>query len=187
MRKESVIMVYCFLATGFEEVEAISPVDMLKRAGVQVKTVGIGSKKITGAHGITVECDLDENEVELTGSLSAIILPGGMPGTVNLEKSKTVQAAIDFASENNKYICAICAAPSILGHKGLLKGKNATAFPGFEKDLEGATISDRHIAVDGNIITAKGAGVAIDFGLAIVSALTENETAEKIRSSIQCL
>ena len=180
-------MIYCFLAEGFEEVEALSPVDMLRRAGAEIKTVGIGSKKITGSHGITVECDLSEDEIELSASLEAVILPGGMPGTKNLEKSDTVQSALDFADKNGKYICAICAAPSVLGHKGLLKGKNAIAFPGFEKDLEGAVISDKHVVTDGNIITAKGAGVATDFGLAIVAAIKDSETAMKIRSSIQCL
>ena len=110
-----------------------------------------------------------------------------MPGTLNLEKNCTVQKAIDFATEKGKLICAICAAPSILGHKGLLKGKEAIAYPGFENDLEGAVISEKHIVRDGNTITAKGAGVAVDFGLEIVAALVNKEKSSEIRGAIQCL
>lgn len=178
-------MIYCFLADGFEEVEALSAVDMIRRAELPLKTVGIGKKLITGAHNIKVEADCIEGDIILDDEVDAVILPGGMPGTINLENSSTVQKAIDFASENGKFLCAICAAPSILGHKGLLKGKEAIAYPGFEKDLEGAVISERYVVRDGNIITAKGAGVAVDFGLEIVAALTSTEKAEEIRKSIQ--
>ena len=179
-------MVYCYLANGFEEIEALAPVDLLRRAGVEVKTVGVGGSVITSSHGIPVSCDLTEAQALLTDALDAVILPGGMPGTLNLEKSANVQAALDFAAANGSFICAICAAPSVLGHKGLLSGKEAIAFPGFEKDLIGATVSEKAVVTDGNIITAKGAGVAVDFGLAIVAALKDKETAEKIRAAIQC-
>lgn len=179
-------MIYCFLANGFEEVEALAPVDMLKRAKKEVRTVGVGGEFITGSHGITVKSDISIEDVLLDRSLEAVILPGGMPGTINLEKSEFVQKAIDFAVLNGKYVCAICAAPSILGHKGLLDGREAIAFPGFENDLIGAKISENHIAVDGKFITAKGAGVAVDFGLEIVAALCSRELSDEIRSSIQC-
>ncbi len=178
-------MFYCFLADGFEELEAIAPVDMLIRAGVEVKTVGIGSDNVSGSHGITVVCDLCEDDIVLDERLQGILLPGGMPGTLNLEKSEAVQKAIDFAYEKKLLICAICAAPSILGHKGILKGKKATAFPGFEKDLEGASEIGGYVIRDGQIITAKGAGVAVDFGLEIVAALKDRETSDKLRSTIQ--
>lgn len=178
-------MVYCFLADGFEEVEAIAPVDMLRRAGVEVKTVGVTGEVISSSHGIKVIADISLSEVVLDESLEAVILPGGLPGATNLEESAEVQKAIDFASENNKYLCAICAAPQILGHKGLLKGREAIAYPGFETELEGAVISDKHVAVDGKFITAKGAGVATEFGLAIVSALKGEDTADKIGKAIQ--
>lgn len=178
-------MIYCFLADGFEEVEALAAVDMIRRAGLTLKTVGVNKKLITGAHGIKIEADITEAEIVLDEQTQAVILPGGMPGTINLENSKTVQNAIDFACENKKLICAICAAPSVLGHKGLLKGKEAIAYPGFEKDLEGAVISDKYVVCDGNIITAKGAGVAIDFGLEIVAYLASADKAEEIRKSIQ--
>lgn len=178
-------MVYCFLADGFEELEAIAPIDMLKRAGIDVVTVGVTGKNVTGSHGITFVADIVAEEITLTNSVQAVILPGGMPGTINLEKSAEVQKAIDFACENGKYLCAICAAPSIVGHKGLLKGKKATAFPGFEKDLEGAVVNGDFVAVDGKFITAKGAGVATEFGLEIVRCLVSAEKSEEIRKAIQ--
>ena len=178
-------MVYCFLADGFEEVEAIAPVDMLRRAGVEIKTVGVTGDVVSSSHGIKVIADISLSEVVLDDSLEAVILPGGLPGATNLEESAEVHKAIDFASENNMYLCAICAAPQILGHKGLLKGREAIAYPGFETELEGAVISDKHVAVDGKFITAKGAGVATEFGLAIVSALKGEDTADKIGKAIQ--
>ena len=179
-------MVYCFLADGFEETEAIAPVDMLRRAGVTVKTVGIGKSVITGSHGISVICDLTDSELRLTDELDGVILPGGMPGTLNLDASQTVHSAVDFAVLHQKLVCAICAAPSILGRKGLLSGKKAIAFPGFEKELEGAIISKDPVVKDGVFITAKGAGVAVDFGLEIVAALVSRAKSNEIRSSIQC-
>lgn len=178
-------MVYCFLADGFEELEAIAPIDMLKRAGVEVITAGVTGKNVTGSHGITFVADITAEEITLTDELEAVILPGGMPGTLNLEKSDNVQKAIDFAVLKDKYVCAICAAPSVLGHKGLLRGKKATAFPGFEKDLEGAIIDNFFVAHDGKFITARGAGVATEFGLEIVSALVSAEKSAEIKAAIQ--
>ncbi len=178
-------MVYCFLANGFEEVEAIAPVDMLRRAGAEVKTVGVTGKTVTGSHGIEIVADCLIDEIILDDSLEAIILPGGLPGATNLEKDETVQKAIDFALENDKYICAICAAPSILGHKGILENKCAIAYPGFEKELYGAKISSEHIAVDGKFITGKGPGVAIEFGIEIVKALLGEEKANAVYGALQ--
>lgn len=178
-------MIYIFLANGFEETEALTPADILRRAGIKVSLVGVGSDVITGSHGISVICDMTEKDVILDESLQGVFLPGGMPGMINLEKNETVQKAVDFAYENQKLICAICAAPSILGHKGLLKGKNAICFPGFEDELTGATISEDFVVRDGNIITAKGMGSATEFGLAITEYLKGTETAEKIRASLQ--
>lgn len=178
-------MVYCFLADGFEEVEAIAPIDMLRRADVKVVTVGVTGKTATGAHNIPVTADINIDEVKLDSSLEAIILPGGLRGAINLENSAEVQKAIDFAAENDKLVCAICAAPQILGHKGLLDGKEAIAYPGFEKELKGAVISEKYVVCDGKFITAKGAGVATQFGLEIVSQLKGCEKAEEIRKQIQ--
>ena len=179
-------MVYIFLAEGFEIVEAMAPIDMLRRAKIDVRSVGVGGREIKSSCGVPVIADMAESEVTLDDSLDGVILPGGMPGTLNLEKSETVQRALDFAVESGKLICAICAAPSVLGHKGILKGKEAVCFPGFEDTLEGAEVSESFVCYDGNIITAKGAGVATQFGLKIVEALSGKESAEAIRSSIQC-
>lgn len=178
-------MVYLFLADGFEIIEAFAPVDMLKRAGIDIKTVGVTGKTVCASCGVEVAADLHIHDF-CEKDMDAVILPGGMPGTVNLENNSIVQEAIDYAVLNNKLVCAICAAPSILGHKGLLSQKNATAFPGFETALEGAVLSDKYVVRDGNYITARGAGVSIDFGLEIVKALTDEETADKIRKAIQC-
>ena len=178
-------MVYCFLADGFEELEAVAPIDMLKRAGVKVVTVGVTGKTVTGSHGIPFVADITAEDIALSEELEAVILPGGMPGTLNLEKSDVVQGAIDYAVSMDKYVCAICAAPSILGHKGLLEGKKATAFPGFEKELTGAVTDNYFVARDGRFITARGAGVATEFGLEIVTALVSKEKSDEIKATIQ--
>ena len=177
-------MVYVFLADGFEEIEALAPVDILRRGGIEVKTVGIGSKTVTGSHNISVLCDLPENEVDFY-SIEAVVLPGGMPGTLNLEKSITVNKAIDFACKNGKIIGAICAAPSILGKKGLLSGKNATCFPGFEKYLSGARVLDTPVVRDGEIITSCGAGAALEFGFCLLAALKDEPAADKLRQNMK--
>lgn len=178
-------MIYFFLADGFEETEALAPLDILRRADISAKTVGIGGKTVTGSHGIPVVCDISDSEISLDKNLDGIFLPGGMPGTLNLEKSKTVNKAIDYCAENGLLIAAICAAPSILGHKGLLKNKNAICFPGFESELEGAVLSDKFVCEDGNILTAKGMGSAVEFGLKIAEYLLDSEKANKIRSTLQ--
>lgn len=178
-------MVYLFLADGFEIIEALAPVDMLRRAKIDVTTVGVPGKRVRSSCGIEVMSDITVDELDFS-DMSAVILPGGMPGTINLEADKTVQTAIDYAVDNKKYICAICAAPSILGHKGLLKGREAICFPGFEDALSGAKLSDKNVVSDGKFITAKGAGVAVEFGLEIVKNLADEELSQKIRESIQC-
>ncbi len=179
-------MIYAFLAEGFEETEAVTPIDLLRRSGKKVITVGVGDNIIMGSHGIPVVTDTIAQEAPLTDELEMIILPGGMPGTLNLEKSEYVQAAIDFCTANNKYIGAICAAPSILGHKGLLKGKKAVCYEGFEAQLEGAEVLNTPVAVDGNIITARGAGVAVQFGLALVEAVVSKEESVRQFNAILC-
>lgn len=176
-------MVYMFLAEGFEEIEALCPLDLLRRAGVDVKTVGIGSKNICGAHGITVVADARDDEIsDYTADM--IILPGGMPGTLNLEASEVVAGAIDAAVTKGSYIAAICAAPSILGKRGLLVGKEAICYPGFEDKLLGAKISEKRVVVDGKIITAAGMGVALEFGLSLVAILCGEEKADALRKGV---
>lgn len=178
-------MVYVFLADGFEIIEAMAPVDMLRRAKLDVKTVGVTGKTVCSSCGVEVVSDITIDKMEYN-DVDAIILPGGMPGTLNLENSIEVQNAIDKAVSANALVCAICAAPSILGHKELLNGRQATAFPGYEDALDGAVLSDKYVVRDGNFITARGAGVSVDFGLEIVKALTDADTAENIRKTIQC-
>ncbi len=173
-------MIYVFLANGFEECEALAPIDILRRADFDVKTVGVNGKIAIGSHNIPVVCDITTNEVTFE-NLEAVILPGGMPGTINLENNKIVQNAIDYANQNGLLIGAICAAPLILGHKGLLNGKKATCFPGFEKDLIGATLTNTSVVRDGNIITAKGAGVAFQFGFELLSYLKNEKTANDLK------
>lgn len=178
-------MIYAFIANGFEEVEAVASVDVIRRVGIDIATVGIGSKNITGSHGITVVCDLDEAQADLD-NFDGILLPGGMPGTLNLEKSATVNKFLDNAFKTDRLICAICAAPSVLGHKNMLVGKRAVCFPGFEDELNGAVITDAYVETDGNIITARGMGSAVDFGLAVVEAVMGSATAFKLKESLQC-
>lgn len=178
-------MVYVFLADGFEIIEALAPVDMMTRAGIDVKTVGVTGEVVTSSCGVPVKTDMLVQDFDFYG-VEAIVLPGGMPGTLNLENNAIVQNAIDNAVNTNTYVCAICAAPSILGHKGLLNEKEATCFPGFEEALEGAELSKKYVVTDGKFITARGAGVCIEFGLEIVKALKGKDEAERIRKSIQC-
>ena len=177
-------MLYMFFADGFEEVEAIATLDVIKRAKIDIFSVGIGSKFITGSHGITIKCDLDDEEAALTG-LDGVILPGGMPGTINLLNSDRVNRAVDYCHARGKLISAICAAPMILGKKGILKNVESTCFPGFEKDLEGAKLSDKYVCTDGNIITARGMGSAVHFGLAIVSYFKGEKFASELCNSLQ--
>ena len=177
-------MVYVFLADGFEECEALAPADILRRGGIDLKTVGVTGKTVTGAHGIPVICDITADEA-VKEDLSAVILPGGMPGTLNLKKSRAVQEFIDFAAEKGLIIGAICAAPSILGAKGLLKNKKATCFTGFEKELTGASVTDTPVVRDGNIITAYGAGAAFEFGFCLAEALLGKSATEQLAAAMR--
>lgn len=179
-------MFYMFFADGFEEVEAIAALDVIRRAGIEIQSVGIGSNKITGAHGIPVICDKTENDISLSDKLEGIVLPGGMPGTTNLQNSLTVNRFIDCCAENNLFLCAICAAPLILGQKGLLKNKRATCFPGFEDFLSESVLADEYVCTDGKIITAKGMGSAVNFGLAIVAAVKGEKISAELKETLQC-
>lgn len=177
-------MVVCFIANGFEEIEALTPVDCLRRCELDVLTVGIGSCIIRGSHGIAVVTDTDDGMFTPSEDIDMIILPGGMPGTLNLEANKCVQMTIDYCVEHNIPVAAICAAPSILGHKGLLEGKKAVCYPGFESELKGAEVVDCKVVTDGNIITAKGMGAALEFSYAIIEKLISKERAELLKGAI---
>lgn len=179
-------MFYIFFADGFEEVEAIAALDVIRRAKIETESIGVGSKNVTGSHGITVICDKTIDEISVSDSLEGVILPGGMPGTTNLLESEKVNHFIDYCNENDLFICAICAAPMILGRKRLLEGKKAVCFPGFEDELTGAQISDEYVCIDGKIITSKGMGSAVKFGLAIVGEVLGKETADALEATLQC-
>ena len=179
-------MLYMFFADGFEEVEAVAALDVIRRAGIEIKSVGVGKKSVKGSHGIEVVCDIVDSEITPEKELSGIVLPGGMPGTTNLMDSKNVNEFIDYCSENKLLLAAICAAPMILGRKGLLDGYKATCFPGFEDELEGAIISDEFVCTDGNVITAKGMGSAVNFGLAITAYFKGSAAADNFKLTLQC-
>lgn len=173
-----------FFGTGYEEVEALAVIDLLRRGGIEVDMVSItGERKVTGSHNITVEMDCLFDEVAFD-KVSMLILPGGMPGTKNLEAYAPLMEQVDKFYEQKKALAAICAAPSIFGHRGMLKGRNACCYPSFETHLEGAKVSRNPCEVSEHIITARGLGCAVDFGLAIITYLRDEETAKQIAEAI---
>lgn len=175
-------MVVLLLADGFEEVEAITPVDILRRGGVEVVTCSITNELcVCGSHGIMIDADdcLENIEYE---NVDAVILPGGLRGTENLENDSEVEYLLELMHNNNKLICAICAAPSILGKRGYLKGKKATCYPEFDYCLDGAYTGAR-VETDGNIITSKGMGTAMDFALAILTYIKGKDVADDVARS----
>lgn len=175
-------MLYLFLANGFETIEALTPLDMLRRAEIDVQTVGITGKTVISAHRVPVVADVAEDEMQLDG-LEGIILPGGGIGTHNLEASSIVATYLSHCVKHHLLICAICAAPSILGKRGHLENRTATAFPSFQQFLP--NVSDEFVVTDGNIITARGAGVSTQFGLEIVKYLKGKNKANEIKDLIQ--
>ena len=179
-------MIYVFLAEGFEEIEALTPIDCLRRAGKQVITVGVGGKIIAGAHGIQVVADITDLELELNDALEMVVLPGGMPGTRNLGNSDIVRRAILYANDSGKWVTAICAAPTILGKMNLLSGKQAVCYPGCEGELAGAKIGTEAVCVDGKIVTGKGPGAALEFGLMLVECLLGTDTRNTLAANMVC-
>lgn len=173
-------MVYLLLADGFEETEALVPLDLLRRGGCEVKTVGITGKTVTGSHGIRVEADcLPEEAVE---AIDALIFPGGMPGAKNLDESAAAKALLTRALQEKSVIGAICAAPAVvLGQHGLLRGERAVCFPGFEPLMAGASLSEERVVTSGVYTTAVGMGAAYEFGLALLARLAGEKRAEEIR------
>lgn len=173
-----------FLADGFEEVEGLTVVDMLRRAGIPIDMVSItGKKEVTGSHHITVTADCLIESLPFE-EYSYLILPGGMPGTKNLEACKTLTDQLTYFAENGKHVAAICAAPSVLGHLGILKGKKACCYPSFEKELTGADVSFDRAVTDGNVITSRGLGTAIHFASAIIADINGKDAAGEIEQAI---
>lgn len=173
-----------FFAEGYEEIEALTVVDMCRRAGIEIDMVSVTKDlKVTGVHGIEVTMDASLDDYDFR-EVDMIVLPGGMPGTLNLEKSQKLMCNVDELANCGRYVAAICAAPSILGHRGLLKGKRACCYPGFEEELTGATVTYNPCEVDDNIITARGMGCAIDFSKEIIRVLEGDEKAEEVVEKI---
>jgi len=176
-------MIVILLADGFEEIEALTPVDVLRRCGLNVKTVGITGKIAVGSHGIAVACDLSVEEVPLS-EVTMAIFPGGMPGALNLDASPFTDVVISAVQKNGGRLAAICAAPLVLGRRRLLEGLRATCYPGFEKELTGASVTDEGVVTDGSITTAKGMGVSLDFALELASLVVGSEKALEISDGV---
>lgn len=178
------MQIYVFLANGFEEIEAIAPIDVFRRAELNVTTVSVtGDQLVEGAHGIAIAADCLFEELRFEGDF-LLFLPGGMPGTLNLEAHEGLKSLLRQQAERGQKIAAICAAPSILGKMGLLKGKEAICYPGFESYLDGATVSAESVVKAGAVFTAKGPGVAIDFALRLVEDLRGKEVATQVAAGM---
>lgn len=179
MKKASI-----FLASGFEEVEALTPIDLLRRAGVQVTIVSVTEERtVTGSHQITVAADALFEETDFSDQ-DLFILPGGQPGTSHLKACGKLRSLLTEANENGKLLAAICAAPTVFGDMGLLNEKKATCYPGCEEGLAGAECLTDRVVVDGNLITSRGVGTAIPFALSLIEQLFGKEKSEEIRKSI---
>ena len=177
-------MVYMLLGTGFEETEAIAPLDLLRRAGISVLTVGVNGKTVYGGHNIGIEADITLGEMDLT-DMEMIILPGGLGGVASVRASQEAMQALRFAWENDKFVAAICAGPTVLADLGITNGKNATCYPGCEDGMGSANmIAGVPCVRDGKMITGTSAGCAIPFGLMLVAALKSQECADAIAQQI---
>lgn len=176
-------MVYVLLGTGFEEMEAIAPIDLLRRAGIRILTVGVDGKTVTGSHGISVEADITLDQLDLT-DLEMIVLPGGLGGVATVRSSQGALDALRFAYENNKYVAAICAGPTVLAELGIVGARRATCYPGCEGGMGAASMLEAACVTDGKLITGASAGCAIPFALALITALKGEDEAERIAKQI---
>ena len=177
-------MVYVLLGTGFEEVEAIAPIDLMRRAGVEVLTVGIGGKTVYGGHGIGVEADITLEEMDLT-NLEMIVLPGGLGGVASIRASRAAMDAVAFAAENRRYVAAICAGPTVLADLGITDSRKVTCYPGCEEKMGAAECIPNEACIqDGNVITGTSAGCAVAFGLKLIAALKGEDVAKTVAEQI---
>ena len=177
-------MVYVLLGTGFEEVEAITPVDLLRRAGVDVLTVGINGNTVYGGHGIGIAADVTMDEMDLE-QMEMIVLPGGLGGVASIRGCQKAMDAIRYAHKHNKFVAAICAGPTILAELGITNGKKAVCYPGCEEEMGAAeVVPDQASATDGQVITGTSAGCAIPFALSLITALRGADEAQKIARQI---
>jgi len=178
-------MIAILLANGYECVEAICPYNLLKRAGLDVRFVGLKEKNVSGSCNVSVCCAMTAAELIESGeNIDMLVLPGGLPGATNLDEAPETDKLIEITEKCGGYFAAICAAPMVYGKRGMLKGKTATAFPEFRKYLEGATLAENNVARDGRFITAAGMGAAFDFGLELITVMKDRETADKISSAV---
>lgn len=177
-------MVYILLGNGFEETEAIAPIDLLRRAGIDVLTVGIADKLVCGSHRITVEADITLNQMDLT-NMDMIVVPGGLGGVASLRQCQGALDALKFGWENGKYVAAICAGPTVLADLGITDGCRTTCYPGQEPNMGSAiTVENAAVVTDRKLITGTSAGCAIPFALALIEALRGKEVAEKVKEQI---
>ena len=176
-------MVYIILGTGFEEMEAICPCDILRRGGVDAKLAGIGGTQITGGNGITVQADCTVEEMDLE-QMELIMLPGGMGGVHSILGSETAMEAVRYAHEQGRLVSAICAAPTILAKLGITDGKQAVVYPGLEEQMGSARMQDVNAVRDGRVLTGRAPGAAVDFGLMLLEALKGAETAAQVRAGL---
>jgi 4-methyl-5(b-hydroxyethyl)-thiazole monophosphate biosynthesis len=171
------------LAEGFEEIEAVTNIDILRRAGLDVLTAGIDSKEIKGDHDINIKADIEIEDVD-SSDISAVVLPGGMPGAANLRNSSKLLQLIREVNEKDGLCAAVCAAPIVLEAAGVLEGKNATSYPGFADEMGSANYQEERVVVDGNIITGRGPGVAEEFALTIVEYLLSGKDRKELAASM---
>ncbi len=176
--------IYVFLGDGFETIEALTAVDVLRRGGADVKTVSIMDKiTVLSSHSVEVKADIMLDEAELENS-DMMILPGGLGGTNNIKANKKLIEALKAQAEKGKYVCAICAAPSALGINGILKGKKTTVYPGFEEEMTGCSVMGENVVKDGNIITGKGPGMAVEFAFALLEAAKGEEAVKQVKAGM---
>lgn len=176
-------MVYIILGNGFEEIEAVSPCDILRRGGVEVRFAGIGGRQITGGNGITVQADCTVEEMDLD-AMEMVVLPGGLGGVRSIQGSAAALNAVRHASEAGKYVTAICAAPTVLAQLGITDGKRAVCYPGMEQEMGAAVMQDADAVADGKVLTGRAPGAALDFGYLLLEALKGPEAAEKVRNGM---
>ena len=176
-------MVYIILGTGFEDMEAVCPCDILRRGGVEVQFAGIGGRLVTGGNGVTVQTDCTVEEIDFE-KLEMIVLPGGMGGVHSILASETALNAVKWAYENEKYVAAICAGPTILAKLGVTDGKRATVYPGMEDQMGSAVMQDANAVRDGKVLTGRAPGAAMDFGLLLLQTLKDAETAARVQSGM---
>jgi 4-methyl-5(b-hydroxyethyl)-thiazole monophosphate biosynthesis len=174
------------LAEGFEEIEAVTVVDLLRRAGIEVRTASLAGTRVTGSHGIAIESDISI-DVAVAADYDMIVLPGGMPGAENLKRDARIIALLQCFASDGRYTAAICAAPGVLAHAGLLAGRRATSFPGFlaPDSAPGISLSDASVVVDGKVVTSRGPGTATEFSLALIELLSGRQAADAVGSRLQ--